>query len=262
MMKSLIATLLATVLVLPAWGHPGHEHAQPSSEQSNAETSPRKRENPGHEKQPHAQPEDYKPVEVLGWTLRVNKDLLADKELYKKVHDEIHHQLFRITRVVPEERVKVLQSVTIWVELDNPYTNSCQYHASARWLEANGYLTEKAKCVDLGNAKRFLHESKTRQPFLLLHELTHAYHDQQLGYGDADILKCYKDAKEAGIYEEVLFSNGRKVRAYAMSNQMEYFAECTEAFFGQNDFYPFVRAELKVHDPAMYELLREIWGVK
>ena len=26
---------------------------------------------------------------------------------------------------------------------------------------------------------------------------------------------------------------------------MEYFAEASEAFFGTNDFYPFVRAELR-----------------
>ena len=41
---------------------------------------------------------------------------------------------------------------------------------------------------------------------------------------------------------------------------MEYFAESTEAYLGVNDFYPFVRAELKQHDPDMYELMTEIWG--
>ncbi|NNM31053.1 MAG: metallopeptidase, partial [Akkermansiaceae bacterium] len=40
----------------------------------------------------------------------------------------------------------------------------------------------------------------------------------------------------------------------------EYFAEGTEAWFYRNDFYPFVRAELKEHDPLLYKELREIWG--
>jgi len=39
----------------------------------------------------------------------------------------------------------------------------------------------------------------------------------------------------------------------------EYFAECTEAYFGVNDFYPFNKAELKEHDPDMYDLLTDIW---
>ena len=34
----------------------------------------------------------------------------------------------------------------------------------------------------------------------------------------------------------------------------------TEAYFGTNDFYPFVRAELKQHDPKTFALLESIWG--
>ena len=55
--------------------------------------------------------------------------------------------------------------------------------------------------------------------------------------------------------------NGRRERHYALNNPKEYFAETTEAFFGVNDFYPFVRAELKEFDPAMFELLGEVWAV-
>jgi hypothetical protein len=41
---------------------------------------------------------------------------------------------------------------------------------------------------------------------------------------------------------------------------MEYFSECSEAYFGQNDFYPFVRAELKEFDRAGYALMVKEWG--
>jgi len=51
-------------------------------------------------------------------------------------------------------------------------------------------------------------------------------------------------------------------RAYAMTNQQEYFAETSESFFGTNDFFPFVQVELQRHDPTMYELLKKLWGVK
>jgi dipeptidyl-peptidase-4 len=44
-----------------------------------------------------------------------------------------------------------------------------------------------------------------------------------------------------------------------MTDAKEYFAEGTEAFFYRNDFYPFVRAELKEHDPRLHEVLSEIW---
>ena len=74
-----------------------------------------------------------------------------------------------------------------------------------------------------------------------------------------EILAAYEEAKAAGIYESVLAHTGRKVRHYALSNHKEYFAEGTEAFFYRNDFYPFVRAELREHDPELHDLLIDIW---
>ena len=73
---------------------------------------------------------------------------------------------------------------------------------------------------------------------------------------------CYDSAVASKSYASVLHWDGRKVRAYALTNDREYFAEATEAFFGTNDFYPFVRPELKAHDPKMYDLLEKVWGVK
>ena len=34
----------------------------------------------------------------------------------------------------------------------------------------------------------------------------------------------------------------------------------TETYLGVNDFYPFVRAELKEHDPKTFQLMEKIWG--
>jgi hypothetical protein len=34
-----------------------------------------------------------------------------------------------------------------------------------------------------------------------------------------------------------------------------------EAYFGTNDFYPFVKAELIEHDPMMAETIRQAWGL-
>ena len=34
----------------------------------------------------------------------------------------------------------------------------------------------------------------------------------------------------------------------------------SEAYFGTNDFFPFVRAEIRQHDPQMYEVLQKSWA--
>ena len=87
-----------------------------------------------------------------------------------------------------------------------------------------------------------------QQPLVVLHELAHAYHDQVLSWDYEPIREAFDAAVKEGQYEKVLHIDGRTVRHYALTDHKEYFAEATEAWFGCNDFYPFVRPELKKHD--------------
>jgi hypothetical protein len=133
-----------------------------------------------------------------------------------------------------------------------------EYHPSKEWLAANGYNPDKAKAVEIGNARRFIEWAPT-QPAMVLHELAHAYHDQVLGFAEGRIKMAFGRAQASGDYESVDYVRGKPQRAYALVNQREYFAECTEAFFGTNDFYPFTREQLRAHDPGMFALLEEVW---
>ena len=63
-----------------------------------------------------------------------------------------------------------------------------------------------------------------------------------------------------GTYESVedcVGSGGN--RAYALTNEQEYFAEITEAFFWENDYYPFNRDDLYAHDSVGAEMLEVAW---
>lgn len=204
----------------------------------------------------------YERRPLRGWTLRIHKDLLDEKHrpLLDEVLREMGSHLYRIERVVPAKAVEELKKVVFWLEYDNPKGRHGHYHPSVGWLKAHGYNPDKAKGVEFGSARGFL-KAVRHQPWVVLHELAHAYHDQVLGFDHPKIKAAYEAAKKIGKYEKVLIWNGRIGRHYAMSNHKEYFAENTEAFFGTNDIYPFVKAELKQHDPSMYALLAELWGV-
>ena len=76
-----------------------------------------------------------------------------------------------------------------------------------------------------------------------------------------DVKSAFDAASASKRYESVLHWNGQTVRPYALTNPMEFFAEASEAYFGQNDFYPFVRPELKQHDPGGYAMIEKAWGV-
>jgi hypothetical protein len=93
-------------------------------------------------------------------------------------------------------------------------------------------------------------------------ETSLGYHHQYLegGFDNVDITTRFDRAMKAKRYQSVLRSNGKQEKAYAARDPMEYFAEATEAYFGSNDFYPFVRSELRRHDPGLFELLKKLWG--
>jgi len=102
-------------------------------------------------------------------------------------------------------------------------------------------------------------------PNFALHELAHAYHDRVLGNDHAGIKAAYAKAKAGGKYDRVERQDSeggkRMDRAYALTNPQEYFAETTEAFFAQNDFFPYNRPQLEKLDPEMAELLAKLWGL-
>jgi hypothetical protein len=206
-------------------------------------------------------PTGYVERHLEGWRLFVHKELLADADLSERVFKVLGQQLHQTGRVVPAEALDRLRRVTIWVELNHPKHPCMCYHPSAEWLRANGMDPRKAGCVEVANARNFLAWT-VDQPWMVLHELAHAYHHQVLGFDNAEVAACYDAAVKAKSYESVLHVGGGRRRAYALTDAKEYFAEASEAFFGCNDFYPFVRAELKEHDPKMFATLEKLWGVR
>jgi hypothetical protein len=162
--------------------------------------------------------------------------------------------------VVPPAALAELRKVPIWMEYRNPRGGAGCYHPSRRWLVGHGFNPDKARSIEFGNARGFLGAAR-HQPSVVLHELAHGYQHRVLpgGYGNKELKAAHKRAVASKKYESVLHIRGRKSRAYAMKNPMEYFAELTEAFYGTNDFYPFVRAEIIAHDPEMYKLLKKLW---
>lgn len=216
------------------------------------------------EREPFDPTESYDVRTIEGWKVRVNQRLLRDEpELAAGVLALLQNHLYQATREVPAPALAKIRTVTLWVELDDPMVVAACYHPDAGWLRGHGLNPEKHRCVELGNARRYL-EWAHQQPWLVLHELAHAYHHQFLpgGFENPEIVAAYKAAKEGKLYDSVLRNNGKTEAAYAMTNQMEYFAECSEAFFGTNDFYPFVRAELKAHDPQGFAALTHTWGTR
>ena len=204
--------------------------------------------------------------DIQGWKVSINRELLANEaEPTAKALELLARQLDEIVRVVPALAVVELRKVPLWINPEYPNAlPRAEYHPGAGWLGDNGRDPVMAKGVEFTNVRIFEAETR-RMPNFALHELAHAYHDRVLGFENAEIEAAFQHAKATGKYEQVLRldSAGRKRldKAYAMMNAKEYFAECTEAYFTRNDFFPFTREELQQHDPEMFALLEKLWGV-
>ena len=210
-----------------------------------------------------AKPTGHTTRNIEGWTVRIDNRLLSDpdRELGERAIKLLSMRLAEIVWNVPGDKVRWLRTVPIVLDKTNGALVTAQYHPSAGWLRDNGYDTALARCVHIPDAAYFVSGKMSfEQPWAVLHELSHAYHDQVLGFDDARIMAAWKKFVASGKYKSVPHMNGKMREHYGLTNQKEFFAEMTEAYFGMNDFWPFNSAELRREEPELFGLMREIWG--
>jgi len=201
--------------------------------------------------------------DIEGWTVFVDPTLLEGEysDLGREAIKMLANHLQRIKIFVPETQLKTMQTLEIWLERHHPTLGAMQYHPGARWLRDNGHDPRLLNKVHLPRAASLLSRQQIlKHPAVILHELAHSYHDQVLGFEHTEVKQAYDRAMAAGKYQEVLLYTGRTVKHYGTTNEKEFFAEATEAYFYRNDFYPFVAAELEIYDPFTFSVLEKIWG--
>ncbi|HEY3781314.1 MAG TPA: hypothetical protein VGL56_09550 [Fimbriimonadaceae bacterium] len=201
----------------------------------------------------------YKHQTVAGFSFLISPDAESDPEELGPALAQTKIDLENVRKVLPPKAFDKIKGTRIWVEKADPNTPLLVYHPNAEWLKEHGYNPEMAECVEIGNLKHVI-EWHHIQPMMFLHELSHAYNQQVLGWDYPPIKKTYDDAVASTKYESVPFVLGGLKRAYALTNEKEYFAELSEAYFGKNDFYPFVREDLKKFDREGYEVVRTAWN--
>ena len=200
---------------------------------------------------------------IEGFLVRVDDRLLQPphEALGVRVLKALERKLADINAVVRPDRLEKLHAVTIVLDMSHGKLRAMQYHPEAQWLVENGFDPGLVHCVHIPVAAELLEPRQINvQPWCVLHELAHAYHDQVLGFDEARIRDAYARYKKSGHGDAALLITGGHVRHYGLTDHKEFFAEMTEAYFGTNDFFPFNRAELQEAEPEIYKLLETIWG--
>lgn len=211
-----------------------------------------------------AQPTSRSERTLEGFRTLVDDRLLPggpDEALGRDALAFLTAKLAEIRIVVSADKVERLRQVTLVLDASCGDLSAMQYHPSAAWLEAHGYPRSLEKCVHLPRASDVAtRRNVNEQPWVILHELAHAYHDQVLGFDEPRIMAAWEAFKADGRGAATLLFDGSRVKHYGLTDHEEFFAEMTESYFGSNDFHPFNRAELKTDYPEIFELLADIWG--
>lgn len=215
----------------------------------------------------------FSAIEMEGFTVKIRTYLENTLEA-QNVLEHMRNDLAEINALIPEKALEVMKSKPIWLEKDLLPDQAAWYNAYLEYLEYHNYMTAKWKCVEINNYVNYFNWSRQNQPYMVLHELCHLYHDLALedGFENAEILAAYNHAYDSGMYTGTpycidmrttpwnTYNLAEGTRAYCMTDDQEYFAELCEAYWGVNDFYPFDWWDLKEYDPVGFELLEKIWG--
>ncbi|MBT3198720.1 MAG: hypothetical protein HN350_02290 [Phycisphaerales bacterium] len=202
---------------------------------------------------------------IEGWTTYINRDVRKQHpEALTQTLDHLKWELYQIKLAVPQAAVSNMQKHTPnWIEYSERV--SLSYHPGRRWLIDRGYKLPKDPPSMMSLSVKSHYRDSYRHPFVIFHEMVHGYDFHFIGkgrgYGNKECEANYQRMMKTKTYEKVKIWNGHIGSHYARSNRMEYFAESSEAYFAVNDIYPFVRAELREHDPKMARLIERYWGV-
>jgi hypothetical protein len=209
-------------------------------------------------------PAGYKKDDLRGFTLYVSDEVYKEDKkstLDRKPLEALERELIVVESMLPADKLKKLKAVPIWVEwnirraLGNGRVGGAIAvfyggHQAALLDPDSPLKSNSVTILSLESLARE-HQPKTDSGrCVTLHELAHAFHF--LVVGDNPLVKTtFVQAKERQLYDPGL---------YAATNEREYFAELTCAYFDRLDYEPRNRAELMKHDPKGYDLMVKLWG--
>lgn len=211
---------------------------------------------------------DYVRRSAAGWTVWLERELAEDHEaLAEDAVTRLEEKLQAALDLLPSHSHQLLRELPIFLMLGEKATgggrtNGAEYcqpnapayrdHLDPRWSGA----------LVIYSADNYMWLSEHWSLQLLIHELSHAWHLQRWPEKQPDILKAWKQAVRKKTYEGVKDVNGKRLeRAYAVANQLEYFAELSGTYFWRGEYEPFDREALREHDPAGFAMVETMWGI-
>lgn len=210
----------------------------------------------------------YETRKLNGFTMLLSTQAIREGEKQRgKPFQALVSEFDGLVQVLPASTLKPLQQVLIWIEWDNIDPSNprvlAKYYGGRIWRLDGSAHPLKSNAIEVLSLKRLAHQkslSVERPELVLLHELAHAVHHVVLDFENPHVIFAYNQAMDRRLYDRVQTEHGGVAKAYAATNEAEYFAELTCAYLDRCHYYPFTREDLRDHDPTGYRLMEAVWG--
>jgi hypothetical protein len=210
----------------------------------------------------------YLSTNLQEWSVWMEKELVVDHPLLaSNALARLEGKLQEVERVLPKHSHPLLQERKIFLLLGqasrlggkNSGADYFQRHAPAHFSNLDPRM---ASSIVIYSATNFVWLNELWALKVLIHEMAHAWQLEQWPESQPDILAAYQHALRNGLYYNVLGEQNRTLeKAYAITNQLEYFAELSCMYFAECNYFPRHRQELQAYDPVGCAMIRKMWNL-
>ncbi|MGH7171459.1 MAG: hypothetical protein ACRELG_14380 [Gemmataceae bacterium] len=211
----------------------------------------------------------YKTMRIDKWTVPVEKQLLSETPTVARLAlARLKAMLPKALAALPPPSRANIRKLPIYL-LYGPRAKAGGRDDGLEYFQKDAPKHHKhldprwGSCVVIYCAENYARISAFWALKALVHEFAHAYHLEQWPEKQPDILRAWDHAVEQSLYRNVTDDSGKKIdKAYALVNQLEYFAELSCMYFVGCNYQPFNRKQLQAYDPVGYAMIQKMWRVK
>jgi hypothetical protein len=211
-------------------------------------------------------PERSYTLENLGWEIYVEKSMESgNPDLYRESLAKLRETLEYTFSSMPKharERLSDLKFFLMWGE-SSPQggrKSSMNYIRKGQTKNYSHLDQRWGHAVVIYSAENLMYLNELWARKALFHELAHAWHIVNWPEKHPHIYKPWKQAIAAKKYENVMDLKGKTIKkAYAVKNQLEYFAELSAIYFVGGNYFPYDKSRLKDYDPSGFNMVKGLW---
>lgn len=195
--------------------------------------------------------------------MKKSDPLLATKSLKK-----LKKTLREIETKLPSHSIRKLKNLKIFLMWGEKSPNKgkksgMRYVRRGETKNRQHYDTRWENSVVIYSAENLMYLNNMWAKKAVTHELAHAWHIMHWSDKYVDIVSPWKHAQSKGLYKNVKdYKNRIKPEAYAIKNNLEYFAELSAMYFVGGDYFPYERNKLLRYDPRGVKMIKKLWKVR